>query len=184
MYGFIRPTRPIASCTVAEPNGASRSTAARSARAILRLTTPISYISFPPCLERGVEPRKHPPRIAFVDLVPVVADDDRRRLDVALGVVVVMTGLRVDAAHSTDHLAREQDVVDRDHLREQVDARLVIDAGVEEDVLQDVILQERLLQLLGEAAKAPPVIGNGAAAVRNDEAKRREILEQVAGHAL
>jgi hypothetical protein len=29
MYGFIRPTRPIASCTVAEPNLRELSTAAR-----------------------------------------------------------------------------------------------------------------------------------------------------------
>src|SRR5215217_725963 len=133
MYGFIRPTRPIASCTVAEPKRLSCSTTARSARSILRLTIPSSYISLPLCFQSGVEPREHAPRVAFVDLVAIVADDDRRRLDVALGVVVVVAGLRIDAAHRADHLAREQDVVDRDHRGQQVDAGLVVHAGVEVD---------------------------------------------------
>ena len=70
--------------------------------------------------------------------------------------------------------------VDRDHLGQQVDAGLVVDAGVEEDVLQQVVLQQRLLQLLRQAAEAPPVVGHRAAAVRDDEAQRREVLEQVA----
>ena len=61
--------------------------------------------------------------------------------------------------HRADHFAGEQDVVDRDHPGQQVDARLVIDAGVEEDVVEQVILEQRLLQLLGEAAVAAPVIG-------------------------
>jgi hypothetical protein len=104
----------------------------------------------------------------------------RAGLDVALGVVVVEAGLGVDAAHRADHLAGEQDVVDRDHLGQQVDARLVVDAGVEEDVVQQVVLQQRLLQLLRQPAVAAPVVGRGAAAVRDDELQRREVLEQVA----
>jgi hypothetical protein len=104
----------------------------------------------------------------------------RAGLDVALGVVVVVAGLGVDAAHGADHLAGEEDVVHRDHLGQQVDARLVVDAGVEEDVVQQVVLQQRLLQLLRQAAEAPPVVGHRAAAVRDDELQRREVLEQVA----
>jgi hypothetical protein len=40
---------------------------------------------------------------------------------------------RVDATHGADHLAGEQDVLDGDHLGQQIDAGLVVDAGVEED---------------------------------------------------
>ena len=62
----------------------------------------------------------------------------------------------------------------------QVDARLVVDAGVEVDVLQQVVLQRRALHVLREAAVAPPVVGDRAAAVRDDELERREVLEEVA----
>src|SRR5450432_434691 len=134
MYGFIKPTRPIASWTVAEPNLPSCSTAARSARTMLRLTIPSSYISLPLRFESGVQPRENAPRVALVDLVPVVAHDDRRGLDVAPGVIVVVARFRIDAAHRTDHLAGEQDVVDGNHLGQQVDAGLVVDTSVEEDV--------------------------------------------------
>ena len=54
----------------------------------------------------------------------------------------------------------------------------MIDAGVEEDVLEQLLGEEGLLQFLGEPAIAAPMIGRGAAAVGNDEAERREILEQ------
>jgi hypothetical protein len=43
MYGFMRPTRPIASWIVATPSFDSLATAARSARTMLRLTTPIWF---------------------------------------------------------------------------------------------------------------------------------------------
>ena len=51
------------------------------------------------------------------------ADSASDLVDVALRVVVVMPGLRIDAAHRADHLRGEQDVVDRDHLQQQLDAR-------------------------------------------------------------
>ena len=86
--------------------------------------------------ERGVEARVDAPGVAFVDLLLLRRRQLRRRLDVALGVVVVVAGLGVDAAHGADHLAGEQDVLDRHHLGQQVDARLVVDAGVEEDVVR------------------------------------------------
>jgi hypothetical protein len=105
--------------------------------------------------------------------------EDVASVDVALGVVEVKPGLGVDAAHRADHLRGEQDVVDRDHLEQQVDARLVIDAGVEEDVLHHVLGQRRPLAACRRAREAAPVIGHRAAAVRDDEAQRREVLEQV-----
>ncbi len=82
-----------------------------------------------------IEPRKDAARIAFVDLRALVGTQ-RGGLDVAPRVVVEVAGLGIDAAHGADHLGGEQDVLGRDHAREQVDARLVVDAGVEEQVLQ------------------------------------------------
>jgi hypothetical protein len=55
----------------------------------------------------------------------------------------------------------------------------VIDAGVEEDVVQQVVFQQRLLQLLRQAAITAPVVRRRAAAVRDDELQRREVLEEV-----
>src|SRR5262245_46848396 len=102
---------------VATPKRDSFSTAALSARTMLRRTTPRLFIaalmSVSLCLEGRVEAREHAPRIAFVDLVAVVCGQRRGALDVALGVVVVEAGLRIDAAHRADHFAGEQHVVDR-----------------------------------------------------------------------
>src|SRR5450755_1884636 len=98
---------------------------------MLRLTIPSSYMSLPLRFESGVQPRENAPRVAFVDLVPIVADDDRRGLDVAPGVIVVVARFRIDATHRTDHLAGKQDVVDGDHLGQQIDAGLMVDTGIE-----------------------------------------------------
>src|SRR5208337_2456797 len=117
MMGFIRPTRPIASCTVATPNAASASADARSARSILRRTTPswvMACSSSAFGLQRLVETRIDAARVAFINLVALLRRQVDGRLDVAPGVVVVMAGLRVDPPHRADHFAGEQDVVDRD----------------------------------------------------------------------
>jgi hypothetical protein len=45
-----------------------------------------------------------------------------------------MPGLGIDTAHRADHLAGEQDVLDGDNFRQQIDAGLVIHASIEEDV--------------------------------------------------
>src|SRR3954470_10527963 len=108
---------------VATPNCDSRSTAALSARTMLRLTMPISFMealmSFALRFQRRVQPREHAPRIAFVDLVPVLRAERACALDIALGVVIGEAGLGVDAAHGADHLAGKQDVVDRDDLGQE-----------------------------------------------------------------
>src|SRR5580704_19519109 len=72
-------------------------------------------------------------RIAF-EYFRLVLRRQRQLVDVALGVVVVVTGFRIDAANRADHFRGEQDVVDRDDLRQQLLAGQVIDASVEEDV--------------------------------------------------
>src|SRR5438309_11875709 len=105
---------------VATPKRDSFSTAVLSARTMLRLTMPRSFIaaliSLPLCLQGRIEAREHAPRIAFKDLLAIGGAQCKSRLDVALGVVVVESGFRIDAAHRTDHFAGEQHVVDRDHL--------------------------------------------------------------------
>ena len=56
---------------------------------------------------------------------------------------------------------------------------LVVDAGVEEDVVADQVGERRPLHVLRQAAIAAPVVRHGAAAVRNDHPQRREVLEQI-----
>src|SRR4029078_2352381 len=65
------------------------------------------------------------------------------RVDVALGVVEILACLRSDAAPRSDHLRGEQYVFHRDHLEKEVDPRLVIHAGIEVDVLQEMVLEQR-----------------------------------------
>src|SRR5262245_29487039 len=96
---------------VATPKRDNFSTAALSALTMLRLTMPRSLIaaliSLPLCLQRRIEAREHAPRIAFKDLLTVLGAQGRRRLDVALGVVIVESGFRIDAAYRADHFAGE-----------------------------------------------------------------------------
>src|SRR5438093_6860212 len=112
MYGLSKPTRPIASCTVAEPKARKRSAASRSARSMLRYTTPSSYIAVSPsaalCLQCGIQPREHAASVALVDEEALFLGEVRRRIDVAPRVVVRVAGLRIDAAHRADHLGGEE----------------------------------------------------------------------------
>src|SRR5205814_6854554 len=89
-------------------------------------------------------------------------------------------GQRVYAAHGAHHLGPEYDVADVDDTHQKIDARLVIHARVEEHVLHHVFLERGALEHVGESAVATPVVGNRPAAMRNDEAQRREIPEQTA----
>ena len=95
-----------------------------------------------------------------------------------------MPGLRVDAAHRADHLRGEQDVVGRNHLQQQVDPGLMIDAGVEEDVVEDELGQRRLAHHVGEPAEAAPVVRHRTAAVGDDEPDGREVPEEIRGDHL
>src|SRR4029077_12705969 len=115
-------------------------------------------------------------RIAFENL-PFFLRRQRQLVDVTLGVVVVVTGLRIDAANRADHFRGEQDVVGRDDLRQQLLARQVIDTGIKKYVVQHEIGQKSELGVLRQTAEAPPVIGHRATAMRNDEFDGREILE-------
>ena len=111
--------------------------------------------------------------------MPVGIGELRRRVDVALGVVEIEPGPRIDALHRADHLRGEQDVVDRHDFGEQIDARLVIDAGIEENVVPHDFVQLGTPVVQRQAAKAAPMERHRAAAVRNDQLERGKILEQV-----
>ena len=63
---------------------------------------------------------------------------------------------------------------------QQVDPGLVVDAGVEEHVAQQVLLELRLAERHREPAEATPVVGHRAAAVRDDELQVGEVAEQIA----
>src|SRR5262249_3929656 len=89
-------------------------------------------------LERGVEPAVDLARVALENL-RLVGGVQCRLVDIALGVVVVVAGLRIDALDGADHLRGEQDVLDRDDAGQELDARQVIHAGVEEHVVQQVL---------------------------------------------
>src|SRR5215218_3844360 len=86
----------------------------------------------------NVEPRVYPAGIALEDLFAVVLVQGADLVDVALGVVIGVTCLRIDTLDGAEHLGSKQDVVDRDHLGEQLDPRKMIDARVEEDVVQQM----------------------------------------------
>src|SRR5438128_1396626 len=131
----------------------------------------------------GLQAAVDPARVALEDLAPVLVAEPER-LDVALGVVEVVPGLRVDAPDRADHLGGEQNIVDRDDLEQEIDPGLMIDAGVEEDVVQQMILQERLLQILGDPPVAPPVVWNRPAPMRDYELQARKVLEEVGGDEL
>ena len=60
----------------------------------------------------------------------------------------------------------------------------MIDAGVEEDVLQQKLAEGRPLHVLRQTAITAPVIGHGPAAMRDDEFQGRKILEQIGGQEL
>src|SRR3546814_12214147 len=56
--------------------------------------------------------------------------------------------------YRADHLGGEQDVFGRYHPGQQVDSRLMVDAGVEEDVVEQQLVQRRALHVLREHAVA------------------------------
>ena len=126
----------------------------------------------------------HPQRVGGVDARLARSWTAARRVDVAPGVVVMVLRARVDALHGPEGLRGEQHVGGRQHPQHQVDAGLVVHAGVEVHVAQHGLLQRRQAHVLRQAAVAAPVERDGAAAVRNDELQCREVLEDVRRHEL
>jgi acyl-CoA dehydrogenase len=133
--------------------------------------------------QRRIQPRIHAAHVALEDLGPV-AVGQRRPVDVAPGVVPREVAVGVVAPHRAEHLRREQDVGRLDDRRQQVDAGLVVDAGVEEDVVHQQGLDRRPLLPGGDAEEPAPVVGHRPAAVRDHEPQGREPAEQVAHQQL
>src|SRR5262249_28784323 len=122
--------------------------------------TPRARACFSQCsrFENRIEAWKDSTCVPLVN-PQLVGRGNGQRVNVALRVIEVVTCLRVDAAHGADHLRAKQDVVDVDHSHEQVDARLMIDAGVEEHVLHHMFLERWALEHIRQAPVSTPVIG-------------------------
>ena len=90
--------------------------------------------------ESGIKAGIDPPGIAFIDVVAVLRADGGG-FDVAAGIVVMKAGFRVDATHRADHFGGEQHVFHRNNLGQQINARLMIDTGIEENVVKQVFGQ-------------------------------------------
>ena len=99
-------------------------------------------------------------------------------IDIALCIVVVEPGARINALDRADDLRSEQYVVGRHHFQQQLHAGTMVDARIEKHVVHE-FFERRTTQLLRQAAVAPPVIGHRATAMGNDEPQRRKILEQI-----
>src|SRR3546814_5694406 len=82
------------------------------------------------------------------------------------------------------HLGGKEHIVDRHDLGQQVDAGLVIHAGVEEQVAGHERRRFPPLHVDGNAAIAAPVVGNSAAAMGDDEPERGKPLEEVGAQQL
>ncbi|AMK25230.1 hypothetical protein K426_21614 [Sphingobium sp. TKS] len=99
--------------------------------------------------------REDAPRIALENGVAFgIADIER--VDITLGIVEIMARRRINTAHRADHFRSEQDILVVDHVRQQVDARLMIDAGVEEDVVHEMRVEAGLLQHIGKTPITSP----------------------------
>ena len=103
-------------------------------------------------------------------------------VDVDLGVVVVVAGVGVDPADGADHLGGEEDVVGRHHVDQQIDAGLVVDAGVVPDVIGETVEVPALV--LGHTFEPTPVVGHGATAVGDDPAQVVEVGHEARGQGL
>ena len=90
-----------------------------------------------------------------------------------------MTSGGVDPANGAQHLRAEEDVVNVDHLDEQVDPGLVVHAGIEVDVLHEMRRKVRLVEHVRETAVAAPVVGDGTTPVGDHEAQVRKRGEQI-----
>src|ERR1700730_7335964 len=121
-------------------------------------------------LEQLPQPRKYLARVAFEDLA-AVAVAQGQGIYIALRIVEIMPGLRIDSPHRAHHFRAEDDVVGGNHLEQQLDAGQMIDAGVEEHILQQISGEQAALQILGKSAVPSPVVRYRAPPVRNDEAQ-------------
>src|SRR5215471_20615553 len=102
----------------------------------------------------------------------------RAGIEIALGIVEIVACRGIPALDGADHFGTEQDVVCRNDASHEFDTGLMIHASVKEDVVEE-FLHRTLLLFERETAIATPVEGHSAAAVRDDEAQRGEVLEEI-----
>src|SRR6266436_3175766 len=100
--------------------------------------------NFPSSARRGslaryllAEARVDLQRVALENLSLILGTEPGNPVNIALGVVKVVSCFRIDALDRADHFRREQDVVGRNNFREQVDPGLVVDAGIEITLLSN-----------------------------------------------
>src|SRR5699024_8509051 len=117
-----------------------------------------SFLSEAASGESTVEAGRDAAGVRFEDLLALLGGEGRGGIDVALRVIEVVTGARVDVAYGADHLAGEEDVADGDHVGQQVDPWLVVDARVEEHVVEQVLFEVGTAERHREAPEAPPVV--------------------------
>ena len=97
-------------------------------------------------------------RVALVDHVTVLITEQDASLNVALGVVAVVARWTDQCRAPRRSSPRQTTHFDRNDLVEQVDARLVIDAGVKVDVVKQISSSKGLFHLLRQAAPKRPVV--------------------------
>src|ERR1700733_11012832 len=102
------------------------------------------------------QPRKYLASIPLEYLVAIWITQ-RERIQVALGIVEILSRLRINTAHRPDHFRAEDDVVGRNDFEQKLDSRQVIDAGIEKNVLEQILAKQRTLQILCETAISAPV---------------------------
>src|SRR6478735_6514923 len=181
----MRPSLPMASWTVLTPKAERALTASSGARVMLVWTTPSSCIVAPfdgvsPALplEQGVKARIDGTCVVFVDGAEFGLVE-AGGVDVACRVVEMVARPRIDVPDRADHFGGKEDVLRGDDFQQEVDSGLVVHAGVEEDISQQVLFQRGLPQGHGKPTEAPPVVGHSASPMGNDELQGGEVLEQV-----
>ena len=68
--------------------------------------------------------------------IRLVSSADFAVIDIAFGIIEIMTGFLIDTPYGAHHFRSEQNILVWDHVQQQIDTRLVIDAGVKIDIIQ------------------------------------------------
>jgi len=91
-------------------------------------------------------------------------------------VLEVASGFGIDGIHRAEHLCGEQNVVDADSLDKKLHRLLVVDRHVPVDLARDIL--EGFEAFFNVHTALPvPVVGDGAAAVGNDDLELGKIFK-------
>ena len=75
-------------------------------------------------------------------------------INIATGIVKIVPSVRVNTSDCTDHLGCKQNVPGRNHIQQQVNALLVINAGIKKHIVQQQFFQWRPLFTGYKSARA------------------------------